>query len=145
MENNFEIKQNIFYRAEDLLDKMNGFFSAGENFPLVVSGNSMSPFLFDKRDSVLLSCPNREIKPGDICLYYRNTRLILHRVVKKIGKDLYFCGDAQEQLEGPISSDEVIAVVISVFREKKTVKADSIVWKYYKNRAALRRLYKKIK
>lgn len=51
--------------------------------PLVISGNSMSPFLVHGRDTIYLSRLDRPVKKGDVLLYKRDSgAYILHRVYK---------------------------------------------------------------
>ena len=51
--------------------------------PLVISGNSMLPFLVHGRDTVYLSKLKRPVKKGDVLLYRRDSgAYILHRVYK---------------------------------------------------------------
>ena len=81
----------------------------GKEVPLVVTGNSMMPFLIDRRDQVLIKKPDRPLKKGDIAFFQReNGQYILHRIHfmrkdKKTGESqFYFIGDGQQTIEGPI-------------------------------------------
>lgn len=54
-----------------------------EALPLIISGNSMSPFLIHGRDTVYLSRLERPVRKGDVLLYQRESgAYILHRVYR---------------------------------------------------------------
>ena len=100
--------------------------------PLVISGNSMSPFLVHGRDTVYLSRLDRPAKRGDVLLYKRESgAYILHRVYK-VGKDSYtMVGDAQTQLEQGIRQDQIIAIMTSALRKGKLQKKGSFWWEFF--------------
>lgn len=100
--------------------------------PLVISGNSMSPFLVHGRDTVYLSRLDRPAKKGDVLLYKRESgAYILHRVYK-VGKDSYtMVGDAQTQLEQGIRQDQIIAIMTSALRKGKLQKKGSFWWEFF--------------
>ena len=100
--------------------------------PLVISGNSMSPFLVHGRDTVYLSRLDRPAKRGDVLLYKRDSgAYILHRVYKA-DKDSYtMVGDAQTQLEQDIRPDQIIAIMTSVLRKGKLQKKGSFWWEFF--------------
>ena len=100
--------------------------------PLVISGNSMSPFLVHGRDTVYLSRLDRPAKRGDVLLYKRESgAYILHRVYK-VEKDSYtMVGDAQTQLEQGIRKDQIIAIMTSALRKGKLQKKGSFWWEFF--------------
>ena len=100
--------------------------------PLVISGNSMSPFLVHGRDTVYLSRLDRPAKRGDVLLYKRESgAYILHRVYK-VKKDSYtMVGDAQTQLEQGIRQDQIIAIMTSALRKGKLQKKGSFWWEFF--------------
>ena len=100
--------------------------------PLVISGNSMSPFLVHGRDTVYLSHLDRPAKRGDVLLYKRESgAYILHRVYK-VEKDSYtMVGDAQTQLEQGIRQDQIIAIMTSALRKGKLQKKGSFWWEFF--------------
>ena len=93
-------------------------FLKSENVNLTVTGNSMVPFLVHKRDSVILSAPDDIIRKGDILFYRRkNGKCVLHRVKKITDHGLYFIGDSQNTIEGPLDKSCVLAKCNSVIRK----------------------------
>ncbi len=130
--------------AEQLADKLgsDGFarlvaykLADGENVTLNVTGDSMLPFLADGRDTVTLKKIERLPRKGDIVLYQRSSgAYVLHRVVKRKKGALYFSGDAQTRIEGPIAPRQLIGVCQSVCRNGKTLSPRNAVWIIYKHR-----------
>ena len=101
--------------------------------PLVISGNSMTPFLVHGRDTVYLSRLERPARRGDMLLYQRtNGQYVLHRVWKA-EKDGTFTivGDAQTELEPGIREDQIIAIVTSVVRKGKPMAPGGFWWEFF--------------
>lgn len=89
---------------------------------LVVTGNSMFPFLRHKQDAVFLVPAEGGIQVGDILFYLRGPETpILHRV-HRLNSDglLILCGDAQTGLE-PVRREQVLAKVSHVERGGKVI------------------------
>jgi signal peptidase len=103
----------------------------GKRVRLPVTGTSMYPFLMEERDSVELSYALfSEVKSGDIVLILReNGQYILHRVITKTENCFYIVGDAQQEIEGPLYPNQLIAVVISVWRMKEHIECSNLCWK----------------
>lgn len=100
--------------------------------PLIISGNSMNPFLIHGRDTVYLSRLTRPVRRGDILLYQRrNGAYVLHRVWK-VGKDGYtMVGDAQTVLEPGIQDDQIIAIVTAAVRKGKRQAPGGFWWEFF--------------
>ncbi len=106
----------------------------GHSVRLNVRGQSMMPFLFDGRDSVIIEQISRELKKGDIAIFQReNGAYIMHRIYKvdRVNKQCYFVGDAQKQIEGPIDMQRVFGIITKVCRHGKWINNDSLVWWFY--------------
>lgn len=121
-----------------------------EALPLVITGNSMSPFLIHGRDTVYLSRLTRPVRRGDMLLYQReNGGYVLHRVYKAAPEGLTMIGDAQTELEPGIQPEQVIAIVTRVERKGKTLAPGSFWWTFFEKiwiriiplRKAVERLY----
>ena len=122
--------------------------------PLVISGNSMLPFLIHKRDTVYLSEIKGELKKGDIVLYKRNDgSYILHRIYKVEGNFFQLIGDAQPIIEKGIRREQIIAKVTEIKRKGKLINEKSLFWKFFQKiwlniiplRAVLIKIYSLIK
>lgn len=100
--------------------------------PLIITGNSMSPFLIHGRDTVYLSRLTRPVRRGDMLLYQReNGSYVLHRVFKATPESLTMIGDAQMVLEPGIRRNQVIAIVTRVERKGKPLGPGSFWWDFF--------------
>lgn len=123
-------------RAVDIQEYMPvliGLLAEGREVNMLVSGNSMRPFLADKRDTIIISPPDGSFSRGDMVFYRReNGQYIMHRV-HHIGPDggLYMVGDAQVYIEGPISREQVFGVVRKVIRKGKLVDQRDPGWAFF--------------
>ena len=103
-----------------------------EALPLVISGNSMSPFLIHGRDTIYLSRLTRPVKRGDVLLYQRDRgAYILHRVYKIEDDSFTMVGDAQTELEPGIRPEQVIAIMTSAERKGKKQTPGSFWWEFF--------------
>ena len=105
---------------------------SGHEVSVRVSGRSMYPFLRSERDTVFFKAPERELRVGDIAFFQRrNGQYILHRIVRIDDTGLYFLGDSQQQIEGPIAPEQVFAVVTHIDRGGKEVRPGDALWNFY--------------
>ncbi|MGN0998722.1 MAG: S24/S26 family peptidase [Faecousia sp.] len=103
-----------------------------EALPLVITGNSMSPFLIHGRDTVYLSRLTRPVRRGDMLLYQRRSGgYVLHRVYRAAPEGLTMIGDAQTILEPGIRREQVIAIVTRVERKGKPLTPGSFWWEFF--------------
>lgn len=104
----------------------------GRGVTTIVTGSSMAPFLRSNKSWVYLEKPDDKLKKGDIALYTRcNNEFVLHRVYRTDGDDLYFVGDAQSVVEGPVPCNCVKGVVKKYKRRKKWKDSTTFVWNFY--------------
>lgn len=122
----------------------------GKEVSMLVSGNSMSPFLRHERDSVFFKAPDRELRVGDIVFFQRlNGRYILHRICRIKKDGYYIVGDAQTQVEGPISREQIFAIVTKVKRKGQWIEPGNFWWEFFEKvwprviplRPAIEKLY----
>lgn len=151
------MEQNIKIVSPDLImDPLLALLDETTSVPLVISGNSMTPFLVHHRDTVYLSKASRPLKRGDMVLYQRdNGSYILHRVfrVQDAPHTYTMVGDAQTMLEPGIRPDQIRALVTAVRRKDKLLKKGSFWWVFFEKiwirmvpmRPAVRNIYSFIK
>ena len=66
---------------QEYMKVVRSILEEGKEVPLVVTGNSMMPFLIDRRDQVLIKRIERPLKKGDIAFFQReNGQYIMHRI-----------------------------------------------------------------
>ncbi|MCR5665227.1 MAG: S24/S26 family peptidase [Eubacterium sp.] len=104
----------------------------GHQVSMIISGNSMSPFLISRRDEVQLNPLRKPLKAGDIVFYTRpGGQYVLHRI-HHIGKDgLYIIGDNQIEMEGPVPKEAVFAVVTAVKRKGIVYEPGDFWWWFF--------------
>lgn len=105
----------------------------GEEFPLVVTGHSMSPTLYHLRDRVyLVSAEKREPKKYDIVLFVRKDgAYVLHRILSVLPDGKYLInGDAQTWTES-IERSQILAVVGRIERNNRQISCDNNYYKAY--------------
>ncbi len=100
---------------------------SGLSVKFTVTGMSMWPFFTGRRDSVVVKkCDFSELKKGDIILFSPAEKVyLLHRVIKKTGKNFVTAGDGNTFTDGTFNPDTVIARVSQIHRKDKTFSADS--------------------
>ena len=105
----------------------------GKDVSILVSGSSMSPFLVDKRDTVIVSPPDSEFRRGDIVFYQRsNGQYVMHRV-HHVNKDgmLYIVGDGELVIEGPVEPMRVFGITKKVIRKGKLIDGKDFWWWFF--------------
>lgn len=86
----------------------------------VSAGRSMLPIIRDRKDTVTLVKPKKEIKAGDVVFYQRdNGRFILHRVMYVNSGTYVMRGDNQWDNEYNIRRDQIIGILKSFERNGK--------------------------
>ncbi len=115
-----------------LLEQYRELLQTAQTLPLVATGNSMVPFLADRRDTVYLSRIERPLRRGDIVLYQRESgAYILHRIYA-VGPDGYdMVGDAQTQIEHGIRRGQIFAVVTAADRKGRRQEPGCFCWDFF--------------
>lgn len=116
------------------MERILAVMETGTAAPLVISGNSMSPFLVHGRDTVYLTPPPDRLKTGDMIFYRRDSgSYVLHRICAVEGDTFCLVGDGQVEKEPGIRRDQVIALVTAVRRKGKLLKKGSFLWAFFEN------------
>ena len=110
----------------------------GREVPLILTGNSMSPFLVHERDKILISRVDRPLKKGDMAFFQRASgQYVMHRIRfvrpgKNGKKQYYFIGDAQTVTEGPIEEDQIFGLITAVCRKGKWLRPGNFWWEFFR-------------
>lgn len=132
MENRIVYKNPRLMDTAEYLFVLKGLTEQGKSVGLLISGNSMSPFLIHQRDQVFFEKPKRKLKRGDIVFYQReNGQYIMHRIYKKDNIGYYMVGDAQQELEGPITENQIFALITKVRRKGKIEESGTFWWDFF--------------
>jgi signal peptidase I len=87
-----------------------------------VQGTSMLPALRPGDEVELRSTAFNKINGGDIVAFRQAERLFVHRVIERGPNGLLTQGDALRQADVPVSSDQLLGVVVSVLRKGEQVR-----------------------
>ena len=147
--------QTKYMAPEVLMEEYRRLLQEGsvDALPLIVSGNSMTPFLINGRDTVYLSRLERPARRGDILLYRRRSgSYVLHRVYRVTAEGYTMVGDNQQRLEPGIREDQVLALVTRVERKGVLLEPGCPMWDFFEKvwirlvplRKVLHRLYSNI-
>lgn len=116
----------------ELMEQLPDILARTEAMPLVISGNSMSPFLVHGRDTVYLSRITAPLKRGDMILYRRDSgAYVLHRICRVKDDTYTLIGDAHWGVEPGIRPDQVLAIVTAVRRKGKLLRSGSFWWEFF--------------
>lgn len=119
---------------EELMQQLPRLLQEAESVPLIISGNSMSPFLTHGRDTVYLSKVTEPLKKGDMILYRRASgAYILHRIYQVRDGVYDLVGDGQLGIEPGIRPEQVLAVVKTVRCNGKLLRKGSLRWEFFEH------------
>ena len=106
----------------------------GHEVSLLVSGNSMSPFLVNQRDYIYFKRPDRELRKGDMVFYQRNTgQYVMHRICRVENNQYYMVGDAQQEIEGPLERGQIFALITKAKRKGKIIQKGNFWWEFFEH------------
>lgn len=121
--------------ADTYMPVLKELLSQGKEVPLMITGNSMSPFLVHERDEILISPPDGVWKKGDIAFFQRkNGKYVMHRILKvTLEGDCFFVGDGQTWIEGPIKPEQIFGKITSVKRKGKWIGPGNFWWEFFEH------------
>lgn len=116
-----------------LLDETACLIAKGYTVVHVVRGNSMNPFLIDRKDRVLLaSFEDDELKPGALVLAKDSTdRYVLHRILHRKDDNLVLMGDGNLRGKERSNIHQVAGIVTKIIKEDKVYPCNGRIWKIY--------------
>lgn len=116
-----------------LLPETARLIAEGHTVTHIVRGNSMNPFLKDRRDKVVLSSfTDNKLKRGAFILAQDITgRFVLHRIHHRNQKELILMGDGNIREKEISSTDRVAGLVIEVIRKGKSYPCNGRTWRTY--------------
>jgi phage repressor protein C with HTH and peptisase S24 domain len=124
--------------------------SLGQEVTITVRGTSMTPFLHNGRDRVVLvPFSERELTRGTVVLFRYKGRHLLHRIVRRTGEELEIQGDNVYTTEQATVAD-VVAVVRKVIRPSGHIIHNGsvrwrVIWVFSARRRGLRKLLSHMK
>ena len=139
--------------TREYMSMMRELTESGKEVSMIISGNSMSPFLIHERDSICFKKPDRELRRGDMVFYQRPTgQYVMHRIYKVKPEGYYIVGDAQQEIEGPVTREQIFAIITKVQRKGKWIEPEDFWWEFFEHvwirmipvRRQIMKLYAKI-
>lgn len=105
----------------------------GRTVTLTARGNSMNPFIVDRRDRVVLSpCTDAQLQPGAVVLALTDDhRYVLHRIMRRQGDELTLLGDGNLHQTERTDTSRVIGLLTAVIRKGRTYPTNGAVWLRY--------------
>ena len=115
------------------MEMIRGLLEEGNEVPMIITGNSMSPFMVHERDRILIRKASFPMKKGDMAFFQRRDgHYVMHRIVRVKDGKYYFVGDAQTWIEGPIDEEQIFGEIISVCRKGKWIGPKDFWWKFFR-------------
>lgn len=104
----------------------------GEEVSMLISGNSMAPFLIHQRDTIFFTRPDSALRRGDMVFFQRSSgQYVMHRIWKVKPDGIYVVGDAQMVIEGPLQKEQIFARVTRVRRKDKMMTKGDFWWEFF--------------
>lgn len=88
-------------------------------------GSSMSPIILDKDVIYIKKIKFKNIKINDIITFYKQNKLITHRVIFKKINYLYTKGDNNQKFDGKIKNKNILGLVHKLKRNGKEIDLDT--------------------
>lgn len=118
---------------EVLLPEAARLISEGHTVTLTVRGNSMNPFLVDRRDCIVLGpFTPADLQPG-VAVLARDTRsrIVFHRIISRQGDDLTLQGDGNLRQTEQTRVTDVMGIMRSAIRKGKEYPCSGRTWQRY--------------
>ncbi|WP_297975078.1 S24/S26 family peptidase [uncultured Bacteroides sp.] len=118
---------------EVLLPEVARLISEEHTVTLTVRGNSMNPFLVDRRDSIVLgSFAEADLQPGIAVLARESTgRIVFHRIISRRGSVLTLQGDGNLRATEQADTADVMGIMLSAIRKDKEYPCSGRTWQRY--------------
>lgn len=96
-----------------------------------ISGYSMTPFLRQRRDLVVIKKNIGRYKKYDVVLYKRGEKYILHRILKVLPNGYLIAGDHSTFVENDVTDAMILGAMTRVIRDGKSITPYNILYKLY--------------
>lgn len=108
------------------------FLEANGELTYTNVGTSMMPLLRQGRDLFTVRKKTEErCRAGDVVLYRRGSRYVLHRIVEVRPKDYVILGDNCVSREYGIMDDDILGIMTAYVRDGKIHTVDELPYRLY--------------
>ncbi len=112
--------QTVLIPMEELVQLLEVQLVHSGTAQLNVTGMSMWPMLFNRRDFVTLVPVPERLQKGDLILYRRdNGQYVLHRIVRIVSADEFICSGDNQWVPETVYARQVFALVTAFRRGGK--------------------------
>lgn len=111
------MNKSVTVSLKDLLPLIKESFLNNQKVEIMVTGNSMSPFLRDKKTIVILQKYSQVLKKHNIYFFSVSGTYVLHRYIKTKNNIHFFRGDALKKYE-IVLEHNILAEVVSITGKK---------------------------
>lgn len=115
----------IFMGTIEQVLKEQGFFAS------TAVGISMEPMLRHRKDTIVISPVEGQLKKYDVPLYRRGGAYVLHRIVRVLPDSYIICGDNCMEREYGITDEQIIGVLTGIYRNDKAVDMNGLPYQIY--------------
>lgn len=120
--------------TKEYVDVLRSLTEEGKEVSMLIAGGSMSPYLVHGRDSICFRAPERPLRRGDMVFYQRaGGQYVMHRICRVRPEGYYLVGDAQTEIEGPVSGEQIFARVYHVKRKGKDSGPGEFWWEFFEH------------
>lgn len=118
---------------ELLLTETAQLIAQGHTVTHMVRGNSMNPFMVDRRDKVIIGpFTDADLKKGAVVLArHGGGSFVLHRIIRRRGNNIVLMGDGNVRGTEDTNPAHVAGVVRAIIRKNKTYSCQGRVWQTY--------------
>ena len=126
--------------SQEYFELLKEISAQGRECHMLVTGNSMAPFLYHERDTVYFTKPPVRLKTGDIVFFQRKTgQFVMHRIRRIVRTqrkpeecfEFYLVGDNQTEIEGPVYTEQIFAKITRVKRKGKILYPHNLCWFFF--------------
>ena len=118
---------------EVLLPEVARLISEGHTVTLIIRGNSMNPFLLDRRDRIVVGpFTETDLQRGAVVLARESLgRIVFHRIIRRNGQELTLLGDGNLKVTEQANVADVMGIMITAIRKDKEYPCSGRTWQRY--------------
>lgn len=118
---------------EVLLPEVARLISEGHTVTLIIRGNSMNPFLVDRRDRIVVGpFTETDLQPGAVVLARESLgRIVFHRIIRRNGQELTLLGDGNLKVTEQTNIADVMGIMVAAIRKDKEYPCNGRIWQRY--------------
>lgn len=131
----FEEKKPVrLVDTQEYMEMIRALLEDGQEVSMIVTGNSMRPFLKHGRDKICMKKIDRKLRKGDIVFYRReNGQYVMHRILKCGDQSYTLLGDGQIVPESGIRQEQIFARITKVQVRGKWIGSENFRWRFFEH------------